>query len=132
MSMEESATKKKRKVTENQSYTCINPSCQRIFANPIKVENISLKNKVYEACPYCLTEIKTEKGVSVFEKQMPTDEKGAEALVEAEKTVPSTAETEECKYHFGYLSERTTKEGLPEECLLCGKIVQCMLKNVAR
>lgn len=128
--MEESATKKKRKITENQSYTCTNPSCKRIFTNPIKVENISLKNKIYEACPYCLTEITIEKGVSVSEKQKPADEKETEMLVEA-KTVQSTVETEECKHYFGYLSERTTKEGLPEECLLCGKIVQCMLKNIA-
>ncbi|MEM2910901.1 MAG: hypothetical protein QXM52_00790 [Candidatus Bathyarchaeia archaeon] len=130
--MEESATKKKQEITEKQSYKCANPSCQRIFANPIKVENISLKNKIYEACPYCLTEIKIEKGISVFEKQKPMDEKETEMVVEEEKTVQSTAEKEECKHYFGYLSERTTKEGLPEECLLCGKIVQCMLKNVAR
>jgi hypothetical protein len=65
---------------------CKNPSCQRAFTNPIKVENVSLKKTaVYEACPYCLTEITVEKSISVPEKQKPLDEKEAEISVETDK-----------------------------------------------
>ncbi|MGB9854487.1 MAG: hypothetical protein ACPLRY_06765 [Candidatus Bathyarchaeales archaeon] len=87
---------------------------------------------IYEACPYCLTEITMEKGISISEKQKPLDEKEIEISVKTDKTAQSAVETNECKHYFGYLSERTKKEGLPEECLLCGKIVQCMLKNIAQ
>lgn len=90
------------------------------------------KSAVYEACPYCLTEITVEKSISVSEKHKPLDEKEAEISVETGKTDQSAAETNECKHYFGYLSEQTKKEVLPEECILCGKIVQCMLKNIAQ
>jgi hypothetical protein len=39
-------------------------------------------------------------------------------------------ERTECKHFFGYLSKRSSKEGVPEECIVCEKIVQCMLKTV--
>ena len=87
---------------------------------------------VYEACPFCLTEIMIEKGISVSEKQKPVDKKEAEIPAETDKNIRSTAEIDECKHFFGYLSERTKKEELPEECMLCGKIVQCMLKKIAQ
>jgi len=35
-----------------------------------------------------------------------------------------------CAHHFGYLGERSTKEKIPEECIVCEKIVQCMLKKL--
>ena len=35
---------------------------------------------------------------------------------------------EDCKKHFGYLSERSGKN-IPDECLICKAIVQCMLKT---
>ncbi len=60
--MEETTTKKKKEIPASHSYKCTNPSCQKTFTNPIKVENLSLNNStVYEACPYCLTEITGEK-----------------------------------------------------------------------
>jgi hypothetical protein len=34
-----------------------------------------------------------------------------------------------CLNHFGYLSERKTKEQIPDECLTCKDILQCMLKK---
>ncbi|MEM3565511.1 MAG: hypothetical protein QXK18_01370 [Candidatus Bathyarchaeia archaeon] len=39
-------------------------------------------------------------------------------------------EKTECKYYFGYLSKRSSKESVPEECIVCEKIVQCMLKTI--
>jgi len=70
--------------------------------------------------------------ISVSEKQKPLYEKEAEISIETDKIDQSATETNECKHYFGYLSERTKKEVLPEECMLCGKIVQCMLKNIAQ
>ncbi|MGB9959007.1 MAG: hypothetical protein ACPLKQ_00585 [Candidatus Bathyarchaeales archaeon] len=129
--MEETTTKKKKEIPASHSYKCTNPSCQKTFTNPIKVENLSLNNStVYEACPYCLTEITVEKSFSVSEKQKPVDKRDSEVFSEADKKIQPAAETDECKHYFGYLSERTRKEGLPEECMLCGKIVQCMLKKI--
>ena len=36
----------------------------------------------------------------------------------------------ECGYHLGYLSERSPKEKIPDECMMCKDIVECMLKKM--
>ncbi|MDH7477501.1 MAG: hypothetical protein QHH17_03865 [Candidatus Bathyarchaeota archaeon] len=57
--------------------------------------------------------------------------KAKEVKIPKEKeTLQSPPKTQECVHHFGYLSERKTKEKIPEECMMCENIVQCMLKNV--
>jgi len=33
---------------------------------------------------------------------------------------------ENCKHQFGYLSRRSKEEEIPEECLLCEKLLECM------
>ena len=35
-----------------------------------------------------------------------------------------------CKYHMGYLSEREKNQQIPDECIVCGDIVGCMLKKM--
>lgn len=47
-----------------------------------------------------------------------------------EKPVLAPSKVEGCTHYFGYLSERSSKEKIPEECITCGNIVQCMLKKV--
>jgi hypothetical protein len=42
----------------------------------------------------------------------------------------SSAKSQGCTHFLGYLSQRSSKEKIPEECMMCGKIVECMLKNV--
>lgn len=129
-------TKKENK--GNQSFTCPNPSCGRVFANPIKAENLSLKSGVYDACPYCLTEITFEKNISATkereeETHIPSDEKKNERksrLIPEKEPVEAPSKPTTCTHHFGYLSQRSTKEQIPEECMMCEKIVQCMLQRV--
>jgi len=90
----------------------------------------------YDACPYCLTEITLEKDSEITE-----DVQGARAKVEEiskpTKSLPiekkpsqSLSKAQGCIHHFGYLSQRSKKEKIPEECMVCENIVQCMLKNV--
>jgi len=115
-----------------QSYTCSNPSCGKSFAKPLKAVNLSLENlEPYLACPHCLTEITTQEKPSVAEAKPDLD---AETLKTAkdgleEKASPQSANTL-CTHHFGYLSERSSKEKIPEECMDCAEIVNCMLKAV--
>jgi hypothetical protein len=35
-----------------------------------------------------------------------------------------------CPRHLGYLSKRSPKEKIPEVCMMCEQIVECMLKAV--
>jgi len=49
---------------------------------------------------------------------------------EAKVAQQPPAKTASCKHYFGYLSKRSKSDGLPEECMVCPNIVQCMLKSV--
>lgn len=121
---------------ENQSYTCSNPSCGKVFSNPLRTENFGSKNAhAYEACPYCLTEIVVEASSigredeekSEIEETQRTD---TSAHLNEEKTNQQSVSAEKCTHQLGYLSKRSPKEKIPEECMMCSKIVECMLKNV--
>lgn len=121
---------------ESQSLTCANPKCRRVFANPIIVEDLSLNETgPYQACPYCLTELAVE-GIAEAEAEDEELEKGAktqasERIEKRElKLTPESLTDHGCSHHFGYLSERSKSEGIPEECMTCDRIVQCMLKKV--
>jgi hypothetical protein len=129
--------KKAKTKMKSQRFKCSNPECEMVFANPIIVQDLSLKNgSSYSACPYCLTEIVVEKNSEVEEKKRTSKKKRAKIeetitqptiLKPAEK---SLVKENKCPYHFGYLSQRSRKEQIPEECITCEKIVQCMLKKV--
>ena len=89
----------------------------------------------YNACPYCLTKIKTNN------ENLRTAEKAEEIQLEKAQPKINQAETKEnlvknsdkpsgCHYHPGYLSERSSKEQIPDECLVCKDIVDCMLRKM--
>jgi hypothetical protein len=97
----------------------------------------------YDACPYCLTEIVQEeepKSASyepeTFEPEETEELEEAETEVEETPQMEETVETpkaetpSECLHHLGYLSERSSKEQIPDECMMCKDIVSCMLKKM--
>ena len=52
------------------------------------------------------------------------------APITEEKPAQTHTKPEKCVHQFGYLSKRSSKEKIPEECMMCENIVQCMLMNV--
>ena len=129
-------TKKKESKIENQAFTCSNPSCGKVFANPIKAKNLASKEvEPYNACPYCLTEIVIEEKASAEVENEPEPETKEIKINEPniatiEEKSTQAPKANKCAHHFGYLSQRSSKEKIPEECMTCENIVQCMLKNV--
>jgi len=39
------------------------------------------------------------------------------------------AGSSQCKNHFGYLSQQSVKGQIPDECMVCKDVIQCMLKK---
>lgn len=126
---------------KNASFACPNPSCGKVFANPLKAEvHGSTKTKSYDACPYCLTDItlmspdsesdekelhdQSEFNTERFAREQPKQE------VSIEKPFQNSVQVTGCKHSFGYLSKRPANEKIPEECITCENIVQCMLKTI--
>jgi hypothetical protein len=104
-----------------------------VFSNPIKAENLK-DDESYDACPYCLTELTMEKEVEIEDEQKPESTEArsgqiSEVLVKNKPAEPH-ARVQGCAHHFGYLSTRAAKEKIPEECMVCESIVQCMLKTI--
>jgi hypothetical protein len=116
---------------EDQSFTCTNPSCGRFFSKPLKAVNLRAeKGEPYLACPYCLTEINDERSSSLDEVSSIQEEKtitnGEETAKSVEEKTSEAQAKGGCPYHFGYLSERSNKEHVPEECMVCGSMLDCM------
>ncbi|MGB8780623.1 MAG: hypothetical protein WCD81_08240 [Candidatus Bathyarchaeia archaeon] len=126
---------RKKQSAKEDKFACPNSSCGLVFSKPLKVKNVgSEDSQCYDACPRCLTAITLEESVPVVEaKQGATaeDNKGQEPMVsnsEERRARPSA--TVQCAHHLGYLSERSKNEKIPEDCIVCENIVQCMLKAV--
>jgi hypothetical protein len=94
----------------------------------------------YDACPYCLTEIVVEEEPADIYTEPETLEQEAieepEAEVEEPTHVEEPIETpaaeapSECAHYLGYLSEKSSSEQIPDECMMCKDIVTCMLKKM--
>jgi hypothetical protein len=129
--------RKRDSVVEHSSFTC--PSCGKVFANPLRAQvHGSNQTRSYDACPYCLTDVAIISSNPGPEPNEPDSESGSirerlERLREkAESTSLKSPETKTagCKHSFGYLSMRSPKEMIPEECMICENIVPCMLKTM--
>ena len=103
-------------------------ACGEIFDQPLlaMVFSDSLVEEYY-ACPRCLSKVASVARQKDFE----VDE--AEADEESVELEPVTAEVESavgeipgCMHHLGYLKRRPKNTPIPEECLTCSKMIDCM------
>jgi hypothetical protein len=102
---------------------CPNKECAKTFNKPLmatmKSEN---GEKRYYACPYCLTEIKLGKERKTGKtKNILPDRK-------SKKDIKMKNKKEGCLYYLGYLKERPRNTPIPDECLSCREMVQCLLQ----
>ena len=96
---------------------CQNPACRKNFTTPLKTLNLRQDSKeTYDACPFCLTKIA---------------EPQTEANNKSEKTQSETREKPTgCQYHVGYLSEREKNQQIPDGCMTCNDLLECMLRKM--
>jgi DNA-directed RNA polymerase subunit RPC12/RpoP len=112
---------------ENRTFTCLNNSCRKIFTVPLKTLNLQQDStEPYYACPYCLTKI-TEKPYKASNK---LEKAYVETAPPQEKPVGNKEKPPDCRHHLGYLSERAQKEQIPDECMVCKDIIECMLRKM--
>jgi hypothetical protein len=131
MSRTEAKTKK------SSTFTCPNVSCGKVFTKPLRALNLQDAEEPYDACPYCLTEIKiNDEPTFAYYKPEPETFEPEETETEfeepkqVEEQVETPEKSSECAYHLGYLSERSSKEQIPDKCMMCKDIVTCMLKKM--
>lgn len=114
---------------DHQTFVCSNDKCKKVFDTPIVVHNLGLQNK-YSACPSCLTEVLKKAFAKRGQKRARETAQTKEDRVKLRSIDPrifcQEAQPNDCPYHFSYLSERSKEEAIPEECLLCSKVMDCM------
>jgi len=98
-------------------------------------ENLSAEDsEPFMACPHCLNEVVPPQiKVQAEEEHEPEDNISAipEDMPRIEKqSNEPPAKSGSCRHHLGYLSERSKKEAIPEECIVCEHIVKCMLRAI--
>ncbi len=114
------------KTKNNVTLTCPNDACKRIITKPLKTLNRQQDSKEpYYACPYCLTEIT----LNETEKDDEPEKPEAEIIVPEENTIQNQEKLSDCKHYFGYMNEKEHKQQMPEECMLCSRIIDCMAKE---
>ncbi len=110
----------------NLMLTCPNNACRKVFSKPLKTLNRQQTSKEpFYACPYCLTEIT----LTEVESDNAPEETTAEIAIPAEKPSQNQEQLSYCKHYFGYMSEKEHKKQMPEECMLCLKIIDCMVSD---
>lgn len=126
-------------ITENGSgldeFTCPSDRCGRTFPKPVSLTNLSHRprKETYYACPFCFSRLKIEEMLDkheiseakshvglAFSSAIPKVKKN-ERQIEENKNAVST-----CKYGLGYLRSRSKGSEIPDDCLTCPKILQCM------
>jgi hypothetical protein len=123
---------------------CPNPKCGREIEEPILLTNLSVKpTEQYDACPHCFTKLipetpfePDEATLSEEDEILETSRKaGSQALKKVEDLILGSSENKEetketgCPEKFGYLANRPKDAPIPPDCLLCPKMVDCMLKT---
>jgi hypothetical protein len=111
---------------EKKNYTCPNAACKKAFLAPLKTLNLQDNpSEPYYACPVCLTKIESAEQVKPEKSVLQL--KPVEAVP---KQSPKNSEKPAgCQFHLGYLSTRGKKE-IPEGCLACIEVVECMLNKM--
>jgi hypothetical protein len=109
---------------EKKTFVCQNTACQQTFTVPLKTLNVQANpTEPYYACPFCLT--KLEEPTLNLPQSRPVKQESQKKQKDNDGEKPSG-----CRFHLGYLSERVQNAQIPDDCLLCKSIVECMLKKM--
>jgi hypothetical protein len=109
------------------SFRCT--GCNGIFQKPI-LATVSSRGYVntYYACPRCLSKIGNVKQHKDEDEEEEEDKKTSIAIEKIKKVAGAKHEdTVDCKHFMGYLKKRSKDAPIPDECLTCGKMIECMV-----
>jgi hypothetical protein len=92
------------------------------------------ESEPFLACPYCLKEVMPPNietpAEEIREPETDSSVHSSNMLKTKKQSTEPPTKAAGCRHHMGYLSERPKKEAIPEECMVCEQIVECMLKTV--
>jgi len=97
-------------------------TCGESFQTPVLAKfSVGGNVQEYYACPRCLTQVRELNGKKKENGKTSTLNGIAAKRV---KKLDSVV----CKHHFGYLKNRQKNDPIPDECLVCHRMIECMLR----
>lgn len=60
-------------------------------------------------------------------KPISSEEKMAQTFKETKQTQQASFQIDKCSHHFRYLNKRSKKEKMPEGCMVCEKLIDCIV-----
>jgi DNA-directed RNA polymerase subunit RPC12/RpoP len=104
-------------------------ACGVSFKNPLlaMVFNESVVEEYY-ACPNCLSKVaslRQESNVAEVDAAEDVEDEYGEPVVDV-AVEGDVEELDGCAHQLGYLKQRPKNTPIPEECLTCSKMINCM------
>jgi len=102
-----------------EGLTC--DECGKTYQRPIlaRVSSSGHVVKTYQACPHCMTKVHSAAAA-------PRSEGIKAAILSKESTTMAPGLDGKCVHFFGYLNKRAKGTPVPERCLTCDKMVECL------
>lgn len=96
--------------------------CGRTVSVPVRLTDLSRRpfEETYYACPFCFSRLDVENVEEHLEHSH-----GHEKRVGGKVAVAVS----NCSHDFGYLRSRPKDSAIPDECLTCPRILQCMVNS---
>lgn len=114
-------------------HMCVYERCGKSFTAPVRLTDLSRKprSETYYACPYCFSKMDESEHDYTHELKLTKTGTYEMATSDSSKKSAKNAVQEEmttnCPHHVGYLKKRSKDEAVPDSCLTCPKILQCMV-----
>ncbi|HEY4675445.1 MAG TPA: hypothetical protein VIH48_05270 [Candidatus Bathyarchaeia archaeon] len=102
----------------DEKLKCPYKGCEKHFDKPtVLTDSSTIPRETYYACPYCMSKlnitVNNMKIVSVKSTEYP-------------KVFDSPAK---CARFFGFLNTIPREAPIPDECLICPKVLQCTMRK---
>ncbi len=104
--------------SSDERLRCPYKGCEKTFDKPTVLTDAStLPRSSYYACPHCMSRLEITTDGMKIKSISPT---------EYPKVFDSPAE---CAHFFGFLHAFPEDAPLPDECLICPKVLQCNIRK---
>jgi DNA-directed RNA polymerase subunit RPC12/RpoP len=99
-------------------------TCGEEFKTPLfAVVSSGYLLEEYYACPRCLSKVgSVERNKTVEVDEAEEEDENVQEMEVEDKMEEAVA----CAHHLGYLKRRPKKTPIPEECLTCAKMIDCI------
>ena len=118
-------------MSPKQATDCSCSKCGKSFIEPVELTVLSgSSHETYHACPHCFSRVSLENR-NVEETESPLDK----VKKVKDKAPPDVSRKEAkdeknkpagCVHFLGYMKTRPKGSPIPDECLLCAAIIECM------